>query len=120
MSTPKSLSNQVITSQSMTGTNTILSQITNIKNFDDVYYEMQFTGTPTGVFTVQVSSSYDPITNPNAIFIPLPLSPVPVASGTSGQIAIDINLEGSQWIQLTYTNTSGTGILNAYISGKSL
>jgi hypothetical protein len=114
------LHKQIITNASMTGTTTISSQITEIRGFDNVYYEAQFTGTPTGSFTVQVSSSYDPLTNPNAIFIPLPLSPSPVASGTSGQIGIDINLEGSQWIQLTYTNASGTGTLNAYISGKAL
>lgn len=104
----------------MTGTSTILSQISEIRGFDDVYYEMQFTGTPTGTFTVQVSSSYDPITNPNAVFIVLPLTPGPVAAGTSGSIGIDINLEGAQWIQLTYTNTSGTGVLNAFISSKAL
>jgi hypothetical protein len=104
----------------MSGTSTISSPITEIRGFDDVYYEMQFTGTPTGTFSVQVSSSYDPITNPNAVFITIPLSPTPIATGTAGSIGIDINLEGSQWIQLVYTNTSGTGTLNAYVSGKAL
>lgn len=104
----------------MTGTSVITSQITNIRGFDNEFYDIQFTGTPTGTFSVQVSSSYDPITNPNAIFIPLVLSPAPVAAGSSGVIGIDINQEGAQWIKLVYTNVSGTGVLNAYISAKAI
>lgn len=104
----------------MTGVATITSQITNIKNFDNVFYDIQFTGTPTGTFTISISSSYDPISNPNAIFIPLVFSSAPVASGAAGQIGIDINQEGAQWVKLSYTNTSGSGTLNAYISGKSV
>lgn len=114
------LHKQVIVNGAMTGTSVITSQITNIRGMDNVFYDIQFSGSPTGTFSVQVSSSYDPITNPNAIFIPLVLSPVPVASGSSGVIGIDINQEGAQWIKLVYTNTSGTGTLNAYISAKAI
>jgi hypothetical protein len=111
---------QVITNQSMTGTSTITSQITNIRGFDNVFYDVQFTGTPVGSFAVSVSSSYDPVTNPNAIFIPLVLTPAAVASGSSGQIGIDLNQMGAQWIKLSYTNASGSGTLNAYISAKAI
>lgn len=109
-----------IVNQIMTGTSVITSEISNIRGFDNVFFDIQFSGTPTGTFSVQVSSSYDPITNPNAIFIPLALSPIPVASGSSGVIGIDINQEGAQWIKLVYTNASGTGVLNSYISGKAI
>lgn len=104
----------------MTSTSTITSLITEIRGFDNIAYDIQFTGTPTGTFSVQVSSSYDPITNPNAIFIALTLSLVPVASGSAGQIGIDINQSGFQWIKLVYTNSSGSGTLNAFVSGKAL
>ncbi len=104
----------------MTGTSTILSTISNIRGFDDVSYDIQFTGTPTGTFTVQVSNSYDPVTNPNAIFIPVTLSPVPVASGSAGVVGINLNFLGFQYVQLTYTNTSGTGTLNAFVAAKAL
>jgi hypothetical protein len=114
------LHKQVITAGSMTGTSVITSAITNIRGFDNIAYDIQFTGTPNGTFQVSVSSSYDPITNPNAIFIPLTLSPSPVASGAAGQIGIDINQSGFQYIKLTYTNTSSTGTLNAYVSGKAI
>jgi hypothetical protein len=114
------LHKQVIVNQSMTGVGVITSQITSIRGFDNVFYDIQFTGTPTGTFSVQVSSSYDPLTNPNAIFIPLVLSPVPVASGSDGVIGIDINQEGAQWIKLVYTNSGGTGNLNAYVSAKAI
>jgi hypothetical protein len=114
------LGHQVITNGSMTGTSTITSQVTEIRGFDNVSYEADFSGTPTGTFSVQVSNSYDPITNPNAVFIPLVLSPTPVASGSSGVVGIDINQSGFKYIKIVYTNISGTGTLQAYISGKAL
>lgn len=114
------LHKHIIVNAVMTGTSVITSPITEIRGFDNIAYDIQFSGTPNGTFSVQVSSSYDPITNPNAIFVPLVLSPVPVASGTSGVIGIDINQSGFQWIKLVYTNASSTGVLNAYVSGKAI
>jgi hypothetical protein len=111
---------QVLTNGVMTGTATLTSQITEIRGFDNISYEADFTGTPTGTFSVQVSNSYDPVTNPNATFVILPLSPTPVASGSSGVVGIDINQSGFKWIKLVYTNTSGSGTLNAYVSGKAI
>ena len=120
MSENKSLSKQVITNQTMTGTSVNTSQISSIRNFDNISYDIEFSGTPNGAFQVEVSNSYDPITNPGATFIPLVLSPAPVASGSSGVIGIDINQSGFKWIKLVYTNSSSTGVLNAYICGKAL
>ena len=111
---------QVVVNQPMTGTAVVTSEITEIRGFDNVSYEADFSGTPTGTFSVQVSNSYDPITNPNAVFVILPLSPTPVASGSSGVLGIDINQSGFKWIKLVYTNISGTGTLNGYVSGKSI
>lgn len=104
----------------MTGTSTITSLVTEIRGFDNIAYEIDFTGTPTGTFSVEVSNSYDPITNPNQVFIPLVLSPVPVASGTAGFIGIDINQSGFQWIKLVYVNISGSGVLNSFVTGKAI
>jgi hypothetical protein len=114
------LHKHIIVAAPMTGTSVITSPITEIRGFDNIFYDIQFSGSPVGTFSVQVSSSYDPITNPNAIFIPLVLSPAPVASGSSGVIGIDINQEGAQWIKLVYTNSSGSGTLDAYVSGKAI
>ncbi len=111
---------QVLVNGTMTGTSVLTSEITEIRGFDNISYEADFTGTPTGTFSVQVSNSYDPITNPNAVFVILPLSPTPVASGSSGVVGIDINQSGFKWIKLVYTNASGSGTLNAYVSGKAL
>lgn len=114
------LHKQVFTNATMTGTSVNTSLITEIRGFDNISYEADFSGTPTGTFSVQVSNSYDPITNPNATFVILPITPTPVASGSSGVLGIDINQSGFQWIKLVYTNTSGLGTLNAYVSGKAL
>ena len=87
---------------------------------DDVFFDCEFTGDLIGTFTVQVSASYDPVTNPSAVFIPVTLSPVPVTAGTPGQVGINMNFMGSNYIQIIYTNTSGTGVLNVWCNGKAL
>ncbi len=120
MSENKSFHKHVLTNGVMTGTSVIESQITNIRNFDNVSYDIQVTGTPTGAFSVQVSNSYDPITNPNATFIDLALSPSPGVAGTAIEIGIDVNQSGFNWIKIIYTNVSGTGVANVYINGKSI
>lgn len=110
---------RAIVSGDMTG-NLVSSEPTNIMFMDNVSIEFDFTGTPTGTFFVDVSNTYDPILNPNPTWITLPLSPTPVATGTSGVIGIDYNQSGFQWLRVRYTATSGSGTLNAYIAVKAV
>lgn len=101
-------------------TTTLISPPTNIQNVDNVSIELDFTGTPTGTFFVEVSNTYDPRTNPTPTWIILALSPSPVASGAAGVIGIDYNQSGFQWIRVRYVPTSGTGTLDAYIGTKAV
>jgi hypothetical protein len=117
-------STQIITNQSMTGTSTITSPAIAIQYLDNVYLQLEFTGTPNGTFSVQVSNDYnqDSLGNVTNVgnWVALTLSPAPVASGSANVIGIDMNQLGAPFIRVQYTNTSSTGTLNAFISGKEL
>jgi hypothetical protein len=113
---------QTITNGVMTGTSTLTSTVTNIQFLDLIGLQMNFTGTPTGTFQVQVSADYVLDNNGNVInpgnWINLVLPTAPVAAGAPGNIYIDIIDTSAPWIRLQYTNASGTGVLNAFITAK--
>ena len=92
---------------------------------DNIGIQLDFTGTPTGTFEIQGSADYEQdefgnVENPG-FWIPIgPLSSAPVASGTDGQIFIDVNQISSPWIRVVYNRTSGAGTLNGFITGKEI
>lgn len=113
---------QIITAGDMTGN--ITSDPTNIQYLDNVSIQLNFTGTPTGTFSVQGSLDYQQA-SPYAKavtgnWIDLTLSPAPAASGSASQILLDLNQLSFPWVRVVYTFSSGTGSLDAYISGKAV
>lgn len=104
----------------------IVSLITDIQGMDDVGYQVNFTGTPTGTFSIEISMDYQPGTSPNSApanagnWITLPLSTPVVASGSGDVAYIDLALLSAPYIRLKYTRTSGTGTLNAFVVGKAI
>lgn len=105
-------------------TGTVTSAVSNIEFMDNIGIELDWTGTPNGTFAVQVSVSYHQdslgnVTNVGA-WNSITLSPVPAAVGAAGTYYIDINQISSPWIRVVYTPSSSTGVLNAYICGKSV
>jgi len=115
---------QMIINGAMTGTSVITSNALNIRFLDNIGVQFNFTGTPTGSFQVLVSADHeqDPegnVTVPGT-FIPITLTPAPVASGVAGQIYIDLNQLSAPWMEVQYTNSSGSGTLNAFATAKSV
>lgn len=108
----------------MTGTNVLTSPAVHILNLDNVYLQLDFTGTPNGTFDVQVSGDHVEDQEGNVIvaghWVSLVLSPAPVAAGAALDIGIDCNQLGAPWIRVVYTNTSSVGVLNGFVSGKGL
>lgn len=105
-------------------TASITSPATAIHFMDDIGVQFNFTGAPVGTFEVQVSIDYmqdqeGNIQDPGH-WIPITLNPSPIAAGVAGQIYIDLNMLSSPWIRVVYTRTSGTGTLNAFITGKEV
>ena len=112
----------VITAASMASTITQTIPI-NLKYIDKVAIQLNFTGTPTGAFTINASVDHLQDQSGNVLnagtFIPMSFSTPPVASGAAGNIILDITT-AVPYIQIIYTPSGGTGTLDAYITGKSI
>lgn len=102
----------------------ITSAVTTIDLLDDIAIQLNFTGAPIGTFQVQISTDYAQDTFGNVTvagnWIPYPLAPAPVAAGSANQIMVYLELVPPSYIRTVYTKTSGTGTLNAFISGKQI
>lgn len=115
---------KVITNASMGAS--IVSLITNVNLFSIFSYNLSWTGTPTGTFSVEVCNDYEPspagvLQSPAVAgnWVPLTLSTPVVAAGSADTAFIDIDITGAAWVRLKYTRSSGTGTLNATLAGKS-
>src|SRR5690348_1807014 len=88
---------------SMTGTSTLTSPVLSLRFLDNLGIQFHFTGTPTGTFQVQVSSDHeqDPQGNVTVAgnFVPITLSPAPVAAGAADDIYIDLNQLSAPWVR---------------------
>lgn len=114
----------LVPSGSMTGTETITSQIFDVRSFEGFAFQPTWTGTPTGTFSIQVSLDYVP--NPaggtpiNAgtwsdLGASIPQNP----SGGAGSTYVPVYGSCSAFVQLSYTNASGSGTLGGMFVGKT-
>jgi hypothetical protein len=103
-----------INSGSMSGTNTIYSNIVDLSKMDNIGLEVTWTGSPVGTFQVMSSNS-------GQFFYALTFNP-PLAqpSGSGSGYVIDLYGYPFKYIMLQYTNTSGTGSLFVYGQNKDL
>lgn len=126
---------QNFTNAVMTGTTTLTSPVTSILHKDTVQVQLQWTGSPVGTFQIQACSDYKPALAqtpgfgaPNSgTWSTLPVqdpttgttyTSVPTSAGSP--ISVNLTQLGHTSIQVVYTNTSGTGTLNGFITAKSL
>lgn len=81
-------------------------------------------GTPTGSFKVQVSLDFERDNQGNVInagnWIDVEDADGSIASGSPANSYIDLNQLSAPYVRLSYTNSSGSGVLNAFICGKGL
>lgn len=110
----------VITNASMTGT--VTSLVTIVQTNGKLSYDISWTGTPVGTFTVQASNTYSQnadgtVRNPGD-WATLTLSAPTTATGSSGNGFIDITATAAYALRLVYTPSSSTGTLNATVAGK--
>lgn len=98
----------------MTGTSVLTSPVFNAQNLDNVGIQVDWTGTPTGV--IQVLGSIDTVNYHAFSFSPALAQP----AGAAGGYLISLNQIPFPYIKLQYTNTSGTGVLNAWLSAKDI
>lgn len=102
------------TSGTMSGTSTIYSNVMPIGNFDNSGLEITWTGTPTGTISVMCSVS-------GQVFYALTFNPALAQPlGAGGGYLVDLNQVPFGLVMLQYTNSSGTGVLTAFIESKDL
>lgn len=117
---------QIITSGNMSAN--VTSSILEIEFLDNIAIQLNFSGTPTGTFQVQVSLDYNPGTGGTVLnagtWTALNLEDFnqdpPVASGSSGSIIIDLNQLSIPYLRVVYVAGSGSGTLNAFAFGKTV
>lgn len=98
----------------MASTNTIYSQILEQSRMDNIGLEVNWTGTPTGTFSVMVSNS-------GINFYALTFNPtLTQPTGSASGIAVNLNQLPFKYVMLKYVNASGTGTLTVYGQSKDL
>lgn len=99
----------------MSGTNTIYSQIVDVSRIDNSGLEINWTGNPVGTISFQGSVSgvnFYAVTDFNETL----LQPAGSASG----YLLNLNQWPWKYIMVQYTNTSGAGILTIFAQQKDL
>ena len=113
------------------GASTITSDVTDIQFLDDVGYQFDFSGSPVGTFSIEVSANYSQDYQGNVenagTWIPLVFTywngsafvtdtSIPASVGTP--IYLDLALLSAPYIRAVYTGASGSGVLTATITAK--
>lgn len=100
----------------------ITSEPTIINFISGASYDVSWTGTPTGTFSVQVSNTYsenvDGSVRNAGNWATVTLSNSVTASGSADNAVINLAGLETYAVRLVYTSTSGSGTLNAVICGK--
>lgn len=117
----------LLTNASMTGTDTITSAPIPLDQIYGYAIQASWTGTPTGTFSLQASSESPPTQSQVAnggpdnitLWDTIANSSYSIA-GSSGTYMWNVNLAFYRYVQLVYTNTSGTGSLSAIMSAKGI
>ncbi len=113
----------LMVNQAVSSTTAYTSDTLHILNLDNINLQIDYTGTPNGLFLVQVSTDHVEDQEGNVLvegfWVSLPIGTIP-ASGSADQIIIDINQISAPWMRIKYTNSSGSGTMNMFASGKGL
>jgi hypothetical protein len=97
----------------MSGTNTIYTNILGMAQSDSQGLEVTWTGTPTGTIQVMVSCS-------GLNFYALTFSPaLGQPAGSAGGYYINLATLGARYLFVQYTNTSGSGSITIYSQCKA-
>lgn len=113
---------QVVTNGSLAAD--LTSDVIEIRNQDNVGIQLNWTGTPTGDFVVEISIDYQEDSLGNVLsagnWIELPLSPAITAAGSADQAYIDLNQMSASYVRVRFIWASGTGTLNAFMTAKGI
>lgn len=115
---------KILSSVSMSST--VTSSATNILFLDNVGIQHNWSGSPVGTFTVEVSADFNQddqgrlVNAGNWITLTQPDGTpfVIVAAGVTGQGYFDITQTSSPWMRSVFTASSGSGFLSTFVTAK--
>ncbi len=103
---------------------------TKILYIDNVGYEIDVSSASSlnGVFTIQVSASYDEDDQGNVIkagiwtTVQYPNTDTNVSATvtSNGSVYFDLNQLSAPWARLVWTSSDGTGTANVFVCGKTM
>ncbi len=98
----------------VTGTNTYTSPTSNILYMHNIGLDIRFTGTMAGTLTVNCS-------NDGVVFSALTFTPaLSQPAGSNLNYLIDLNNVPFEYLNVVYTNASGSGTLTSLLVSKDL
>jgi len=114
----------IVPTGAMASTNTIHSQVFDMRSLEGGAFAPAWSNNPSGTFIVEVSLDYMP--NPNGgtplnagTWNNLGASVSGNPAGSSGSTYIPVYAACTAFIRLTYTNSSGSGVLSGSFIGKT-
>jgi hypothetical protein len=112
---------KVIDAGVMTGTTALTSVVTDLQSVLVASYQMVWTSTAVGTFSIEVSNSYENRAGTETgTWTVLTLDSAPTnPAGAGGDTGVDLSQLPYRYVRLKYTNASSTGVLNAWIHGKA-
>lgn len=116
------VSAQIFNNASMTGTGVNTSTEIDVSQAEIAAIELVWTGTPTGTFAIQagvqvLGGGAAGGTGAGVTWTSV-ISPAPTAAGAGGSHLINLSDIGFSKLRVEYTNSSGTGTLNGFITVK--
>jgi hypothetical protein len=111
----------------------ITSPITDISFLDNIGIQLDFSGSPSGSFAIQISADYSQDASGNVknagSWVPLVLtyftgsaftSATSVPTYVGSPIYLDLTQLSAPYIRVVYTPSGGSGALNVYVTAKML
>lgn len=89
---------------------------------DNIGLQMNWTGTPTGVFSIQISMDYaqDYMGNVTNAGNWATIVNSITAVGSADVAYVDLNQMSAPYVRVVYTRTSGTGAVDIYVTSKGI
>lgn len=104
----------------MTGTTVITSGWVSCLDFQQLSFQAQWTGTPTGAFSFEVTNDLDPAVKTVAgatVLTPPASFSAGNPAGALGSFGFEFSPLPYRWVRIKYTNASGAGSLNVALCG---
>lgn len=101
----------------------IISDAFNTKDQVNVSIQLSWSGSPNGVFSVQASIDHQEDLDGNiqepGSWADLPLSDDISAVGSADTAYIELEGMAAPYLRIIYARVSGSGVLDAFVSGKN-